>query len=415
MRTLSAIETGLGIVAIVTVLLAVAISYGVARTVTRPLARITDHMRQIAATGDLTRKLDLDDSRGWQDEDARVLATTFNTLDRFDRTLSARGRAARAAVVARPHVDHHCARDPQPADDHQGRVAAADAGRRDTRRTSATRRPTSTAKSSVSTASSTKCSISRGPIRFDRAPTDVNALCRAAVSAVAAAEAEPPVVADLDPSAPTTRHRRRAAAHGARQPADQCPPGGARRGTDRRRAAGPAAVKLSTARLSDHRVVDLDRRPRRRHRARGSAARVRSVFHDPPRRHRPRAAHRQEHHRRARRHDHRGQHAGRAAPTSASSSAMRRSRSRRPCLTWLPAASFSQTTKRRSSRRSGGPCARTVTTSSPRPSALEAQRLLVERSFDLLVIDYLMPRAHRPRSDSRAGRDDARRRTARRS
>ena len=38
MRTLSAIQTGLGVVAVVTVLLAVAVSYGVARTVTRPLA-----------------------------------------------------------------------------------------------------------------------------------------------------------------------------------------------------------------------------------------------------------------------------------------------------------------------------------------------------------------------------------------
>ncbi|MBA3269540.1 MAG: HAMP domain-containing protein, partial [Acidobacteria bacterium] len=80
MRTLSDIETGLGIVGAVTVLLAVVISYGVARTVTRPLARITDHMRQIAATGDLTRKLELTGARGWQDEDARVLATTFNAL-----------------------------------------------------------------------------------------------------------------------------------------------------------------------------------------------------------------------------------------------------------------------------------------------------------------------------------------------
>src|SRR5690606_9971936 len=57
MQTLSDIQTGLAIVAAVTVLLSIAISYGVSRTVTRPLARITDHMRQIAATGDLTRKL----------------------------------------------------------------------------------------------------------------------------------------------------------------------------------------------------------------------------------------------------------------------------------------------------------------------------------------------------------------------
>ncbi len=37
-------------------------------------------MRQVAATGDLTRKLELTGARSWQDEDARLLATTFNTL-----------------------------------------------------------------------------------------------------------------------------------------------------------------------------------------------------------------------------------------------------------------------------------------------------------------------------------------------
>ena len=37
-------------------LLAIVVSYGVARTITRPLASITDHMRHIAATGDLTRQ-----------------------------------------------------------------------------------------------------------------------------------------------------------------------------------------------------------------------------------------------------------------------------------------------------------------------------------------------------------------------
>jgi signal transduction histidine kinase len=80
MQTLSEIQAALGVVAALTVALAVVVSYGVARTVTRPLARITDHMRQVAATGDLTRKIPLDESRGWHDEDARLLATTFNTL-----------------------------------------------------------------------------------------------------------------------------------------------------------------------------------------------------------------------------------------------------------------------------------------------------------------------------------------------
>jgi signal transduction histidine kinase len=40
------------------------------------------------------------------------------------------------------------------------------------------------------------------PIRFERTTTDVNALCRSAVSAVMAAETEPPVVAHLDRAVP---------------------------------------------------------------------------------------------------------------------------------------------------------------------------------------------------------------------
>jgi signal transduction histidine kinase len=80
LQTLSAIQTFLLSLAAGAVLLAVAIAYGVARTMTRPLARITDHMRQLAASGDLTRKVTLSDQPGWVDEDAQVLAGTFNSL-----------------------------------------------------------------------------------------------------------------------------------------------------------------------------------------------------------------------------------------------------------------------------------------------------------------------------------------------
>ena len=43
--------------AVVAVLLATLLSFAVARTITRPLAAITDVMREVAATGDLTRKI----------------------------------------------------------------------------------------------------------------------------------------------------------------------------------------------------------------------------------------------------------------------------------------------------------------------------------------------------------------------
>jgi len=77
---LQAIQAGLVVTAIVAVILATLLSFAVARTITRPLAAITDVMREVARTGDLTRKIALFRTHRWDDEDARLLATTFNTL-----------------------------------------------------------------------------------------------------------------------------------------------------------------------------------------------------------------------------------------------------------------------------------------------------------------------------------------------
>ena len=62
---------------------------------TSPLAAITNAMRDVAATGDLTRKVTLK-SRALDDEDARTLATAFNTLTesiaRFQREAAQKDR-----------------------------------------------------------------------------------------------------------------------------------------------------------------------------------------------------------------------------------------------------------------------------------------------------------------------------------
>jgi signal transduction histidine kinase len=79
LRFLNTIRTGLEGALIVTLILATIVSYALARTVTRPLSAITSAMRDVAATGDLTRKVALR-SGPWDDEDARLLASTFNTL-----------------------------------------------------------------------------------------------------------------------------------------------------------------------------------------------------------------------------------------------------------------------------------------------------------------------------------------------
>ncbi|MEQ1726944.1 MAG: cache domain-containing protein, partial [Vicinamibacterales bacterium] len=80
LRFLSEINTELAVTAVVAVLLATLLSFAVARTITRPLAAITGVMREVAATGDLTRKIVLRSNDRWDDEDAQLLAATFNTL-----------------------------------------------------------------------------------------------------------------------------------------------------------------------------------------------------------------------------------------------------------------------------------------------------------------------------------------------
>ena len=87
---------GSALTAVVAVALATLLSFAVARTIARPLAAITDVMREVAATGDLTRKIALRHGNRWDDDDARLLATTFNTLTdsiaRFQREISQKER-----------------------------------------------------------------------------------------------------------------------------------------------------------------------------------------------------------------------------------------------------------------------------------------------------------------------------------
>lgn len=185
MQTLGAIQTFLVGLAAGSVLLAVGLSFWVARTVTRPLARITDHMRQVAESGDLTRKLTPTEPEGWPDEDAQVLARTFNSLTdaitRFQREaaqrerLSALGRLSTVVAhevrnplmiikgalrtMVRPGVAPEDLQDA--ARDIDGEIARLNRLVHDV------------------------LDFAR-PIRFECAPTDLNRLCAEAVRAVAA-------------------------------------------------------------------------------------------------------------------------------------------------------------------------------------------------------------------------------------
>ena len=200
LRVLRTLRAGLGGILVVTVLLATVLSYLVARTMTRPLAAVTSAMRDVAATGDLTRKVTVR-SRAWDDEDARLLASSFNTLTdsiaRFQREaahkdrLSSLGRLS--AVIA------HEIRNPlmiiraslaslwrEEVSPTERREALADIDE-ETRR--------------LNRIVTEVLDFSK-PIRFELGEVQVNDICRASSTAAWAGSSAPPVQLDLDPQIP---------------------------------------------------------------------------------------------------------------------------------------------------------------------------------------------------------------------
>jgi signal transduction histidine kinase len=200
LRGLQAIHTGLAATAIVAVLLATILGFAVARTITRPLANITDVMREVAATGDLTRKIAIRPGNRWEDEDARLLATTFNTLTdsivRFQREMSQKERLTSLGRLST--VIAHEIRNPLMII-----KAALHTLRQDGLGEAARREAVADIDDEVTRLNrivNEVLDFSR-PIRFDLAPVDVAAVCR---ESAAAAQATPgaAVALDLDPALP---------------------------------------------------------------------------------------------------------------------------------------------------------------------------------------------------------------------
>jgi signal transduction histidine kinase len=94
LRPLRTLRAALALAALAAVAVSLILSWALARTVTRPLAALTDAMRQIAATGDLAPRIG--PGRPWDDEDARLVARTFGALTdsiaRFQREAALRER-----------------------------------------------------------------------------------------------------------------------------------------------------------------------------------------------------------------------------------------------------------------------------------------------------------------------------------
>jgi len=204
LRSLQAIHTGLAVTAVVAVLLAVLVSYGVARTIARPLAAITDVMREVAATGDLTRKIALRHRNRWDDDDARLLATTFNTLTdsiaRIQREMSQKERLTSLGRLST--VIAHEVRNPLmiiKASLHGLRQPDVDATR---------------LREAVKDIDEEVARLNRivnevldfaRPIPFDRTDVDLNALCRAAATAAQASAPGSEIDLALDPAIATVQ------------------------------------------------------------------------------------------------------------------------------------------------------------------------------------------------------------------
>ena len=197
LQFLRTFRTGLLLAALVAIGLAVLLSYGVARTVTQPLTAITHAMREITATGDLTRKIHL--GGRWNDEDARVLAAAFNTLvdsiARFQREAALRERLS--ALGRLSTVIAHEVRNP---------LMIIKATLRTLRRPGLSPRDLQEAAGDIDQ-EVTRLNRIVGdvldfakPVTLACAPTDVNALCREAAAAAMTGDGAPALRLSLDPT-----------------------------------------------------------------------------------------------------------------------------------------------------------------------------------------------------------------------
>jgi signal transduction histidine kinase len=202
LQSLRSIHTGLLATAVIAVLLATVLSFTVARTIARPLAAITDVMKEVAATGDLTRKIALRQGNRWDDDDARLLATTFNTLTdsiaRFQREISQKERLTslgRMSTVIAHEIRNplmiikaslHSLRRPDVKPDavHE---AIADIDEEVARLNRIVNEVLDFAR----------------PIRFDLTTVNLNTLCRESATAALASGTGAAIALDLDPELPT--------------------------------------------------------------------------------------------------------------------------------------------------------------------------------------------------------------------
>lgn len=202
LRLLRQVHTALAATGAVALLLATLLSYAVARTITRPIETITATMREMATTGDLTRRIELPPGGILHDEDAQVLASTFNTMTgsiaRFQREAAQRQRLL--ALGRLSTVVAHEIRNP---------LTIIKTALRVLRRECREPHPAATAVADIdgeidrlNRLVNEVLDFAR-PMRFELAPARLSEICRSAAAAAEAAgeDGGPPCELVLDPAA----------------------------------------------------------------------------------------------------------------------------------------------------------------------------------------------------------------------
>jgi signal transduction histidine kinase len=191
LRFLRTLHTALAFTALAAVIGATVLSFAVARTITRPLGGLIATMREMAATGDLTRQLPAVPASRWEDEDARVLTSTFRaltaSLGRFQHEAAQRERLSSLGRLST--VVAHEIRNPLMIIKASLRTLRRDARHPDANEAigdieEEVRRLNALVNEVLDYAK---------PIRFDYGAVDLNALCRAAATAASADQPAPAV------------------------------------------------------------------------------------------------------------------------------------------------------------------------------------------------------------------------------